>query len=78
MAKSGTHCFTLLFPIYQNDNRTIKRKDDHTIIPSPHGIMLKIVGFYVIASKIFTVSVGQLVKSLVTVMGIANTVKLFS
>ena len=44
--KSLSHCLTELFPIYQNNIWTIRRWDDHTIIPLPHRIILKIVGFY--------------------------------
>ena len=46
-AKSLSHCLTELFPIYQNNIWTIRQWDDHTIIPSSHRILLKIVGFLV-------------------------------
>ena len=35
-AKSATHCLTKLFPIYQNKHWTIRRWDDHTLVPSCH------------------------------------------
>ena len=38
-------CLTQLFPIYQNKHWTIRQRDNHTIIPSLHRIILKIVGF---------------------------------
>ena len=45
--KSLSHCLTELFPINQNNVWTIRRWDDHTIIPSSHRIILKIVVFLV-------------------------------
>ena len=36
---------TELFPIYQNEHWTIRWRDDHTVVPSSHHIILKIVGF---------------------------------
>ena len=45
--KWASHCLTELFPIYQNNIWTIRRWDDHTIIPSSHRIILKIVVFLV-------------------------------
>ena len=44
--KSATHCLTELFPIYQNKHWTIGRWDDHSVNPSSHHIILKIVRFY--------------------------------
>ena len=35
----------ILFPIYQNNIWTIRRWDNHTVIPSSHRMILKIVGF---------------------------------
>ena len=32
-AKSANHCITKLFPIYQNKNWTIRRQDNHTVVP---------------------------------------------
>ena len=43
--KSLSHCLTELFTIYQNNNWSIRRWDDHTFFPSTHRIILKIVGF---------------------------------
>ena len=43
--KSATHCLIELFPIYQNKHWTIRRRDDQTVDPSSHCIILKIVGF---------------------------------
>ena len=40
-ATPPTHCLTVLFLIYQNNNWTIKRWYDHTIVPS-YCIILKI------------------------------------
>ena len=44
-SKSLSHCLTELFPIYQNKHWTIRRQEDHTVIPSYQRIILKIVGF---------------------------------
>ena len=41
----STHFLTILFPIYQKSNWTIRWWDDGTIIPSKHRIILKIDGF---------------------------------
>ena len=35
-----------LFTTYQNKHWTIRQRDDHSINPSSHHIILKIVGFY--------------------------------
>ena len=43
--KSASHCLTELFPIYQNKQWTIRRRDDRSVDPSYHLIILKIVGF---------------------------------
>ena len=32
-AKPASHCLTELFSIYQNNNWTIRRWNDHTIVP---------------------------------------------
>ena len=45
-AKPASHCLTELFSIYQNNNCTIRRWNDHTIVPSSHRIILKIVRIY--------------------------------
>jgi hypothetical protein len=44
-SKSLSHCLTELFQIYQNKHWTIRRRDDHSVGPSSHRIILKIVGF---------------------------------
>ena len=44
-SKSLSHCFTELFPIYQNKHWTIEWWDDRFVDPSSHRIILKIVGF---------------------------------
>ena len=44
-SKSLSHCLTELFPIYQNKHWTIRWRDDHTVVPSYHCIILKIVEF---------------------------------
>ena len=33
-AKSANHCLTELFSIYQNKHWTIRRRDDHIVVPS--------------------------------------------
>ena len=43
--KPSTHCLNGLFPIYQNNNWTIKRWYDLTKFPLFHRIILKIVGY---------------------------------
>ena len=43
--KSETHCLTKLFSIYQNKHWTIKRREDRSIGPTSHHIILKILGF---------------------------------
>ena len=50
---SATHCLTNLFPMYQNRHWTIKRQDDHSVDPSPHHIILRIVGFLIRRTKDF-------------------------
>ena len=45
--KSATHSLTELFLIFQNKHGTIKRREDRTVVPSSHCIILKSVGFYV-------------------------------
>ena len=37
------HCLTERFSIYQNYNWTIRWWDDHTIVPSSHLMILKII-----------------------------------
>ena len=49
--KSATYCLTELFPIHQNKHWIIRRRDDHTIVPLSHCIILKIVGFLGLISK---------------------------
>ena len=44
-SKSLNNCLTELFPFYQNKHRTIQRRDDRSVDPSFHHIILKIVGF---------------------------------
>ena len=44
-SKSLSHCLTELFPFYQNKHWTIQRRDDRSVDPSFHRIILKIVGF---------------------------------
>ena len=46
-SKSLSHCLTELFPIYQNEHWTIRRRDDCFVDPLSHGIILKIVGFLI-------------------------------
>ena len=43
--KSASHCLTKLFPIYQNKHWTIRRRDDHIVVPSSNRIKLKIDWF---------------------------------
>ena len=43
--KSASHCPTELFPIYPINHWTIRRRDNHTVVPSSHRIILKIVRF---------------------------------
>ena len=40
--KSLNHCPTELFPIYSNNHWTIRRRDDHIVVPSSNRIKLKI------------------------------------
>ena len=40
--KSASHCPTELFPIYPNNHWTIRRRDDHIVVPSSNRIKLKI------------------------------------
>ena len=49
-AKSTNHCRTELFSIYQNKHWTIRRRDNHIVVPSSHHIKLKIDWFHI---KIF-------------------------
>ena len=41
-AKSSNHCLTELFSIYQNKHWTIRRRDDHIVVPSSNRIKSKI------------------------------------
>ena len=41
-------CLTELFPIYQNKHWTIRRRNDRSVDPSSHRIILKIVELYII------------------------------
>ena len=43
--KSASHCPTELFPIYPNNHWTIRRRDDHIVVPSSNRIKLKIDWF---------------------------------
>ena len=43
--KSASHCPTGLFPIYPNNHWTIRRRDDHIVVPSSHCNILKIDWF---------------------------------
>ena len=43
--KSENHCPTELFPIYPNNHWTIRRWDDHIVVPSSNRIKLKIDWF---------------------------------
>ena len=45
--KSASHCPTKLFPIYPNNHWTIRRWDDHIVVPSSNRIKLKIDWFLV-------------------------------
>ena len=49
-SKSLSHCLTELLPIYQNKHGTIRRRDDCSVDPSSHRIILNIVGFLVITN----------------------------
>ena len=40
-----SHCFTELFPIYQNKHWTIRRRNDRFVVPLFHPIISKIDGF---------------------------------
>ena len=40
--KSASHCPTELFPIYPNNHWTIRRRDDHIVVPSSNRIKSKI------------------------------------
>ena len=40
--KSASLCPTELFPIYPNNHRTIRRRDDHIVVPSSHRNISKI------------------------------------
>ena len=44
-SKSLSHCLTELFLFYHNKHWTIQRRDDCSVDPSFHCIILKIVGF---------------------------------
>ena len=46
-AKSANHCITELFSIYQNKPWTIRRPDNHIVVPSSNRIKLKIDWFLV-------------------------------
>ena len=54
-SKSLSHCHTELFPIYQNKHWTIRWRDDRSINPSSHCIILKIVGFQGLPRKILVI-----------------------
>ena len=43
--KSASHCPTELFPIHPNNHWTIRRRDDHIVVPSSNRIKLKIDWF---------------------------------
>ena len=45
-SKSLSHCLTELLQIYQNKHWTIKRRDDCSVDPLSHRLILKIVGFW--------------------------------
>ena len=47
-AKPASHCLTELFSIYQNKHWTIRRRDDHIIVPSSNRIKLKIDWFNIL------------------------------
>ena len=40
--KSASHCPTELFPIYPNNQWTIRQRDNHIVVPSSNRIKLKI------------------------------------
>jgi hypothetical protein len=48
-AKSANHCLTELFSIYQNKHWTIRRWDNHIVVPSSNHIKLKIDWFKIIS-----------------------------
>jgi hypothetical protein len=50
-SKSLSHFLTELFPIYQNKHWTIRQRDDRSVDPSSHRIVLKIIGFQIIRLK---------------------------
>ena len=43
--KSASHCLTELFPIYQNKQWTIRRRDNHIVVQSSHRNISKIDWF---------------------------------
>ena len=45
--KSENHCPTELFPIYPDNHWTIRRRDNHIVVPSSNRIKLKIDWFLV-------------------------------
>ena len=45
-SKSLSHYLSELFQIYQNKHWTIRQRDDRSVGPSSHSIILKIVGFH--------------------------------
>jgi hypothetical protein len=45
--KSASHCPTELFPIYPDIHWTIRRRDDHIVVPSSNRIKFKIDWFLV-------------------------------
>ena len=45
--KSASHCLTELFQIYQNKHWTIRRRDDHIVVPSSNRIKSKVDWIYV-------------------------------
>ena len=49
-AKSSNHCLTELFSIYQNKHWTIRRRDDHIVVPSSNRIKSKIDWIFVYSS----------------------------
>ena len=49
--KSASRCLTELFPIYPNNHWTIRRRDDHIVVPSSNRIKLKIDWFQVKVSN---------------------------
>ena len=44
-SKSLRHCLTELFPIYHNRHWTIRQRDNSSVDPSSHRVILMIVGF---------------------------------